>query len=140
MCYACVCACCQTRVVSVHGVGAQCICVQPGSVCVCCVCAMHVCYVCAMCVCVLCMYVCYVCLCELCVCMHGVDAQHICMRHGSVCVCVHVCAMRMCTCWWTRAVYVHGVGTQHLCVRCGSVCVCYACAPVCGHLLFVCTV
>ena len=38
MCVLCVCACWQTRAVCVHGVGAQRLCVQHGSVCVC-VCA-----------------------------------------------------------------------------------------------------
>ena len=48
----------------------------------------------------------------------------------------------VCACWWTRAVCVHGVGAQHICVQCGSVYVCTmrVCAPVGGHVLFVCTV
>ena len=65
--------------------------------------------------------VCYVCVYGLCVCMHGVDAQHICMQRGNVCVCACVCYL-----------CVHLlVDTCCLCARCrytalmcAHVCVC----------------
>ena len=56
-----------------------------------------------------------------------------------------MCVLCVCACWQTRAVCVHGVGAQRLRVRHGSECVCvcvgaHVCAPVGGHVLFVCTV
>ena len=129
-----------------HGVGAQRICVQPGSVCVVCVCyacvlCVCVCYVCVLCVCYVCVCamhvcVCYVCVYGLCVCMHGVDAQHICMQRGNVCVCACVCYL-----------CVHLlVDTCCLCARCRYTalmcavweCVCVLCMCACLRTLAVC--
>ena len=124
----------------------MCVCLLADVCCLCawCRCTAHMCaaWECLCAVCVLCMCVCYVCVCELCVCMHGVDAQHICMRRGSVCVCVcvyvcyacvHLLVDTCCLCAWCRYTALMCVAWECVCVCVLCVCACWWTRAVCVH-------